>query len=240
MPIIKFITVFLTALLILVLIAGLRLGTRRLSRFYPRWKFKNSWLVFFEFIVWMGFIFWSIRYLFSEKFYFHYLVFGIIFVVFAFFSWFLFSDILAGIVFKIKHNLKTGSHISAGGFTGKITSQRLTYLKLKTEEGSVLRIPYSKINHAVISEMTHTEALKEHAIQLEISTETSKSDAETLIREAILNTPWSNITEEPSIKHLSENDKNHTFEIMLFTTNLKHMKFIEMALEKIPKARVIS
>jgi small-conductance mechanosensitive channel len=236
----KYIVVFLVALLVLVAMLLLRLGMKRLVNLYPRLNLRTNFLVSIEFIVWLVYIFWAVNHLFSEKFYFHYLVFAIIFIVFGFLSWFLFSDIIAGIVFKTKHNFKKGSHISAGEYSGQITSQRLTYLKLKTEDGQVMRVPYSRINHAVISEMTHTEALKEHSINLEISNETSKTKAETLIRDAILNSPWSNLNEEPSIKFLAENKKSYVFELMLFSTNLKHMKFIESALEKIPSAKVIS
>jgi len=236
----KFLVVFLVALLVLVIVTITHLGLKRMSSLYPRWKYRTNFLAIIGFIIWLGYIFWAIDYLFRDKFYFHYLVFAVIFIVVGFLSWFLFSDIFAGIVFKLKHNLKTGTHISAGEFTGKITSQQLAYIKLKTEDGRVLRIPYSKINHAVISEMTHTEALREHTISLEISNKLSKTEAENKIRNAILNTPWSNLNEEPSIKFLAENENSFTFELMLFSTNLKHMKYIEMALENIPTAKVIS
>lgn len=236
----KFLVVFLVALLVFATMLLLRLGLKRLRSLYPRWNLRINILESFEFLIWLVFIFWAVDQLFSEKFYFHYLVFAIIFVVVGFLSWFLFSDIIAGIVFKTKHNFKTGSHISTGELSGQITSQRLTYIKLKTEDGRVLRVPFSKLNHAVISEMTHTEALKEHSINLEISNEMSKANAETIIRDAILNSPWSNLNEEPSIKFMAETEKSYVFELMLFSTSLKHMKFIETSLEKIQTAKVIS
>lgn len=236
----KFLVVILVALLVLTILVFLRIGLKRLKSFYPMWNIRINLLSAFEFIVWVSFIFWAISHLFRGQFYFHYLVFALIFIIVGFLSWFLFSDIIAGIVFKTKHNFRKGSHISAGDFSGKINSQRLTHIILKTEDGRVLRVPYSKINHAVISEMTHTEALKEHAIKLEISNELNKTKAENLIRGAILNSPWSNLNEEPSIKFLKENEKSYVFELMLFSTSIKHMKFIETALEKIPTAKVIS
>ncbi len=236
----KILFVFLVALFVLAVLTVLHLGLKRLVNLYPRWNFITNNLAAIGFIIWLGFIFGAIDYLFSDKFYFQYLVLAIIFIVAGFLSWFLFSDIIAGIIFKTKHNFKKGSHISAGEFSGQIYSQNITYLKLKTEDGRVLRVPYSRINSAVISEMTHAESLKEHSIHLEISNKTSKPKAETLIRETIFNSPWSNLNEEPSIKLIKENENNYVFELMLFSTNLKHMKFIESALEKIPSVKVIS
>jgi small-conductance mechanosensitive channel len=110
---------------------------------------------------------------------------------------------------------------------------------LKTEDGRVLRVPYSRINHAIISEMTQSEALREHAIRIEIKNEISKAESESLIRSVILNSPWSNLNEDPSIKFLKEDENSYFFELMLFSTSLKHMKFIEMALEKIPSAHIV-
>jgi hypothetical protein len=68
----------------------------------------------------------------------------------------------------------------------------------------------------------------------------NKSEAEALIRNTILNSPWSNLNEELSIKFLTEKEKSFVFELMLFSTSLKNMKFIEMALENIPSVKVIS
>jgi small-conductance mechanosensitive channel len=235
----KFVIVFLVGLLVLAFTMLISLMMKRLVIIYPRWKSRINLLTSIDFIVWITFIFWAIDQLFREQFYFHYLIFVIIFIVAGFLSWFLFSDIIAGIVFKMKHNLKTGTHISTSDYSGKITSQRLTYIMLKTEDGRVLRVPYSRINHAIISEMTQSEALREHAIRIEIKNEISKAESESLIRSVILNSPWSNLNEDPSIKFLKEDENSYFFELMLFSTSLKHMKFIEMALEKIPSAHIV-
>ena len=236
----KVLVVFLVGLLILVLSFLFRIGLKRLLNLYPRWNIRANLLTATEFIVWLIYLFWAIDHLFREKFYFHYLVLAIIFIVVGFLSWYLLSDVIAGVVFKSKHNLKIGSYISAGNIKGKIVSQHITFIKFKTEDGQLLRVPYSKINHSVIAEMTYTEASRKHVINLQIENEISKKEAESLIRQAILNSPWSNLNEEPAINFIHSHEKGYVFEVMLFSTNMKHMKFIEMALEKIPGARILT
>lgn len=236
----KVVVVLLAGLLILALSFIFRIGLKRLLSRYPRWNIRANFLTAFEFIIWLSYVYWATDHLFREKFYFQYLIFAIIFIVAGFLSWFLLSDIIAGVVFKSKHNFKRGSFISTGPFKGKVIAQNITFIKLKTEDGQLLRIPYSKINQSVISEMPHTEASRKHILNLQISHEINKKEAESLIRLAIINSPWSNLKEEPAINFIKDDEESHQFEVMLFSTNLKHMKFIEIELEKIPGARIIN
>ena len=235
----KIVIAFLAALLMFLALKAIRLGLKRLARLYPAWDFRADILAAIEFIIWLIFIFWASDYLFRDKFYYRYLVLALILVFIAFLSWFLISDIFAGVIFKVKHNLKTGAHIRTGDISGNIKSQHLTYLKIRTDDGQLLRVPYSSLNNKVIAEVMHTETMEEHTLQIRIDVNLNKTDAETLIREKILNTPWSNVKEEPSIRLIKEDEKGSVFEIMLFSMNQKHRKFIEMSLQEIPSARVL-
>jgi len=187
----------------------------------------------------MIYIFWSMNYLFRDTFYYQHLVIAFMFIVSGFIAWYLINDIIAGIIFKVKYNLKAGTHIRTGNYSGAIKSHHLTYLQIRTDDGQLLHIPYSSINQEVISEVSHTESIKENTIRLQIDSSLNKPDAETLIRETILNSPWSNFKEEPSIKLLEKNEKGYIFEIVLFSMNLKHMQFIEMALDENSAFKVI-
>lgn len=238
--IMKFIIAFMIALLVFLMLKAVRIGIKRLAKRYPEWTFRITLLSAIEFIIWLSYIFWTTDYLFRGKFYYQYLVIALIFIVVGFFSWFLFRDIFAGVIFKVKHNLKSGAHIRLGELSGNIKSLHLTYIRIRTEDGQLLRIPYSRLNHEVISEVKNSEALAAHTILVQINHDISKSVAESRIRDTILNTPWSNLKEEPTIKFLKESENGNIFEIMLFSMSRKHLKFIEMALEKIPSVKVIS
>jgi len=236
----QFVVVLLLGFLIFLFMKGVRLGLRRLASLYPGWNFSFNFLTTIEFIIWIVYIFWATNHLFREKFFFSYLIYSIFIITFGLLTWFLFADVIAGVVFKAKYNLRPGMNIKTVGFSGIIKSQNITHIKLRTDEGQVVRIPYSRINHLVISEMIHAESMAEHTIHIQVQPDLSKSKAEILIRDIIINSPWSNLKEEPTIKFTKETDKGYIVDVLLFSTSLKHMKFIEIALDENPSLKVIT
>ncbi len=236
----KIIIAFLVASLVFLVLKTFSLGVKLLTNRFSRLNFILNLMVAIEFIVWLGFIFWALDFLLQRKFYYQYLVYALILIVTGFVTWFLLRDIFSGIIFRVKHNLKNNSFIRSGDISGQIISQKITYMEIKTDDGQLLRIPYSRIIHEVISELAYTGALEEHIFQLQVDSSFDKTNAESLIRTTVLNTPWSNLKEEPSIKFLKENEKGYVFEIRLFSINMKQMKFIEKALEENPSLQVIS
>ncbi len=236
----KFIIAFLVATMFFLVLKLIRIGMKRLLNRYPGLNSIGNLLLAIELFLWLIYIFWATDFLFRDKFYYPYLVYSLMLIITGFVAWYLLRDIFAGIVFRVKHNLKRGSFIGAGDLSGQIKSQNLTYLKIVTGEGQLLRVPYSRIVHEVIIELTYPGALAEHMLHLQVDSSIGKTTAaEALIRTAILNTPWSNLKEEPTIKFLNENETGYFFEVTLLSINVKQIKFIEMALEEIPYLHVI-
>ena len=236
----KIIIALLIALLIFLGLKTIGLLVKRLSHRHAGLDFLINLMVAVEFMVWLFFIFWAIDYLFREKFYYPYLVGALILIVIGFLGWFLLRDIFAGIIFRVKYNLKTGAHIRAGDISGNIKSLYLTCLKIRTDDGQLLRVPYSRINHELITELLHPDTLEENILRLQVDSSLSKPQAETLIRTTVMNTPWSNLKEEPTIKFLQENEKGYVVEVILFSLSAKHINYIETVLNKVPSLQVIS
>jgi len=235
----KIIIALLVALAVFVLIKAAKIGLKRLATLYPGWNFRPNLLGAFGFIMWLVYIFWAMDYLLKDKFYYQYLVIALILIVAGFIAWYLINDIIAGIIFKVKHDLKAGTHIRTVNYSGLIISYHLTYIQIRMDDGQLIRVPYSRINQEVISEVAHSASEKKHTIHLQIDSSLNKADAETLIRQSILNSPWSNLKEEPSIKFLEETRNGNIFEVMLFSIDLEHIKFIEQALEENSALKVI-
>jgi hypothetical protein len=233
----KIIIAFVIAALFFLILKVARLGLKRLFNLY----YIDNVIIAAELIIWIIYTFWAIDFLFRGKFFYPYLVYAIIIIIAGFVAWFLLKDIFAGIIFRTKHNLKTGSYIKAGDITGQIKSQQLTFLKIITGNGQILRVPYSGIIHEVITELSYPGALEEHTLNLRVDLPAGRTNAaESLVREVILNTPWSNLKEEPTIRFLQENENGYFFEITLLSINRKQIKYIEMGLEEIPLIHVIS
>lgn len=236
----KILIAFAVAVIILLFLKAFQWGLKRLSNYYSGWYFKLNYFTAIEFITWIIFIFWSAGFLFEQKSYYPALTYVFVFLITGFLSWYLLNDIFAGVIFKIKHNLKEGNHIKAGDYQGTIHSLHTTFIKIRTENGQLLRIPYSKISHVVITEISKNESAVKPIFKLSIPASTSKSDAENLIRTCILSSPWSNVNEEPAIRFLSQNDQNYMYEVVLFSLNKNHLKYIETSLESNPDIKIVS
>jgi len=89
--------------------------------------------------------------------------------------------------------------------------------------------------------MAYPAALEEHIIHLKVDRSLGKVNvAESLLRSAIMNTPWSNLKEEPTIIFIKEVDDVYLFDITLMSATSKQMKYIQMAFEETPSLHVIS
>jgi hypothetical protein len=236
----KIIIVILVAVLIFLGIKILRLGLKYLLDRYSRLDFLRNIMIVTEFLIWLIFVFQSTNFLFSDNFYYQYLVISFILIFLGFLTWFFIRDIFAGFIFRIRYSLKAGDYISTGSLSGQVKSQRLSSIKLITKKGLILNIPYTKMINEVITEKGFRGTPEEHILQLQVDLSLGRTNAEELIRTALLNTPWTNLKEEPVIRFLKENEKGYFFEITLFYVKMKHMKFIEMAMDEVPFLCVVS
>jgi len=236
----KIIIVILVALLIFLVIRIVRLGLKYLLNRYPRLDVPGKILMVAEYIIWLIFVFKSTYFLFHGKFYYQYLVFALILIVMGFLTWFLIRDIFAGLIFRINYNFKTGTYISTGNLNGQIVSKQLTLIKLKTNDGLLLSIPYTKLINEVITEKGFHGTTEEHVIQIRADLSLGRTNAEELIRTALLSTPWNNLKEEPIIRFRKENEIGYFYEITLFSVKMKHIKLIEVAMDMVPLLHVVS
>jgi small-conductance mechanosensitive channel len=237
----KIIIALIIAALFFLFLKVIKLVLKSLLKRYTKLNSIENLIIATELIIWLTYIFWMTDFLFRGKFYYSYLVYTMILIIAGFVAWFLLKDIFAGIIFRFKHNLKTDSYVRAGNLSGRIKSQHLTYIKILTDNGQIIRVPYSRIIHEVIAELAYPGAPEEHIMHLRVDLSTgNKSTAESLIRVVVLNTPWSNFKEEPVIKFIKENNEGYFFEISLLSSNRRHIEFIEMALDEMPSIQVIS
>ena len=236
----KIIIVFIVAALFFLALKVIRLGLRRLLNRYSRFIFLDKIIITLEFIIWLAYVFWTTNYLFRDKFFYSYLIFAFILITTGFIAWFLLKDIFAGIIFRIKYNIKNESHIKIGNNSGQMNSQHLTHLKIRTDDDQILRIPYSGIINEVITELAYKGPLEEHIIRVRLDSSSDISDSELFIRSAVMNTPWSNLNEEPLINSIASTEHGYIFEVTFPSKNVKQIKYLEKALEKVPSIHVIS
>jgi hypothetical protein len=236
----KIIIVIGIGILIFLGIRLLRLGLKYLLNRYPRLTIVGNIMVIAEFIIWIIFVFQSANFIFHQKFFYQYLVYGLILILLIFLTWFFLLDVLAGIIFRIKYSLGPGTFITAGGTNGQIKAHGLTSVKLLTGEGLIQNIPYSRLINEVITEAGLNGRTEENIFQIQADLSLGREKSEELIRTALLNAPWSNLKEEPLIRFIKENEKGYYYEVTLFTRKKKQMKLIAESLDRIALLHISS
>jgi hypothetical protein len=231
----KIIIVFIVAALIFLGFKALRFVFKNLMKRYSLLDRISNLIAGTEIVLWLVFVFWAAGYLFRDKFYYHYLIYALIFIITGLVAWFFLRDIIAGITFRIRHNLRNGSFVHLGDLSGQVKSQQLTCLTILTDDGKLARkIPYSKIINEVVTEINYTGGQEEHTLHIRVDLSVGKNNAGPLIRSTLLNTPWCNLKEEPSIRFIEETEKGYYFEVTLLSISLKNMKYLEISLGETP------
>lgn len=206
--------------LILVRIAEMLLRFFIGSR--QRMKFILKYFPVLELSATLFIIFWAIEYLFSSKSYYQIILLSLIISLIALISWFVVRDFIAGIVFRTQNNLNRGATMKFGEIAGKLLSMRTTHIVVETDEGRVIKIPYSRIISEIVSEHPEDGVREDSMIRLEVKKKMKWNELESSLKNTILNTPWRLLTSEPKIKLLAEQDKYYEIQIYVRTRSKKH------------------
>jgi small-conductance mechanosensitive channel len=235
----KVLIVLLVLVLVYLSLKGLGIGLKRLSGLRRGWNIRNGYVTSIAFFVWVLFVFWSLGYLFREKFFYPYLIISLIIILVIFLSWYLLNDVLAGVVFRIKHNLKEGAVLNAGKFSGQVKSIHLTHVSMRKEDGNIIRVPYARIIQEVVSEELTALPGKEQLIRIQVTPALTKPEAAALIRATILNNPWSPLNEEPYVRFVNEAEEGNVFEVAVSSFRMKQIQFIEREIENNPGMTIL-
>jgi hypothetical protein len=169
-----------------------------------------------EFFSWLIFVFWALFYVLEDKTYFPYLIYSLVIVLVLMFAWFILKDILAGMVYRFQNNHASGQKINLKGINGKIKNFGITHIHIDSS-GSIVKIPYSKLNGEIISESSDS-ASNQSTIRISVRKPASIDKTIARLRFLLLNYPWISPEAEPSIVCSSENEAEYIFDI---TANLR-------------------
>ncbi len=197
-----------------------------------KWKVLPRLFPLFELIVELSVVLWTINFLFQSKSYYNIIVIGIIIIFIGFFSWFLFRDLIAGYIFRIQNNFRSGIEIQLGETSGRLIEMRATHIIIETSEGKTVKIPYSRISSEIVSEQPAESITEDSVLTLQVTNNKSLPETEEKIRKALLNSPWRLLHREPVIKLKTQNEKHFVFEIQVKTRNRKHQQYLYISLLK--------
>lgn len=143
--------------------------------------------------------------------------------------WFSIKDFIAGALFKMNRDFKENDSIQVDNFEGKIIEMGNRLLKIESDSGEIIYIPYSKLSQQTIIKIHPGEMVLSHTFTI-TSKKNEKAEVKMdKIRFEILSLPWASITRPPKIDIIHEDEQNFIIEVKLYS--LEKLYFFKMEQE---------
>ena len=216
-----------TALLFRLLHWLLRPLTRR--RFWLRMSYL---LMGVELLAWTAWLFWLIRLLVRNEALYAYFTVGVAFLLFGLLTWFLLRDLVAGIIFKLQHNLKLNQSIRVMGrssaitpkegglpadaITGRLLRLGITTIVLESAAGERIKIPYTKLINESVARYDASEVINPYDMELSVPKSQSKDRWISALSQQILLLPWASTIRTPIVQWQRESEQHHVFDLRVY------------------------
>ncbi|MGB3851452.1 MAG: hypothetical protein WA958_15900 [Tunicatimonas sp.] len=202
------------------------------------WLRLSYLLMGVELLVWTGWLFWVVRQLVHHPAVYAYFTVGIAFLGMGLLTWFLLRDVVAGIIFKLQHNLKTNQWVRVGSpdaptnRSGRLLRLGITSLVLESA-GERVKIPYTQLINEAVSRSELSEVVEPFNFLLRVPTTQSKSAWMDTLRHQVLQLPWASARRAPLVQWESDDERFHTFNLRVYSLNARHALLIESHLRHV-------
>ncbi|MBN2349605.1 MAG: mechanosensitive ion channel [Bacteroidales bacterium] len=183
-------------------------------------------------VTWVVIVFWSANYLFNEKSYYKLVIICMIVILSVLIGWFFIKDFIAGVIFRVQNNYAEGDHVQFGEVAGRVESLYLTHISLQTQEGRLVKVPYSRLGSEIISQKTESKTFEKNSFILKTRKTESVTSTEESIRNILMTSPWRISNTQPNIKFVGEDDLSFHYNILVQVRNQKHLDYLAEALDK--------
>lgn len=144
-----------------------------------------------ELILWTLLIFYSLQVLFATTPYYPYILFTSVVLYISLLFWFYLKDILAGYLFRIRHNPAKGQTLHYDTVQGTVKEIGLSQLIIETTGGHLKRIPYSSIVTQTLSLLApHPVSGGETVLRFQINSVHDFGQIERATREMLALSSW--------------------------------------------------
>lgn len=220
-------TLLLVALGIGLLFRLLHWLLRPLARRQTLWQRIDYLLIGLEVLVWVIWLFWVIRHLTISRDVYVFFTVSITLLLFGAVAWFVLRDLVAGIIFKIQHNLKVQQPIQVIGQVGRLVRLGTTTLTLEKPSGELVKIPYTKLINETVVHNEATEVVESFDFVLRLPKSQSKERWLRTLQQQILLLPWASVSRRPVVRWENEDEDCHVFELRVHSLNSQYAQLIE-------------
>ena len=191
-----------------------------------------------ELLAWTGWLFWVIRQLVLNPAVYAYFTVGIAFLLMGLLTWFLLRDVVAGIIFKLQHNLKLNQSVRVGrpdapiNRSGRLLRLGITSIVLESA-GERVKIPYTQLINEAVARSEVSDVVEPFDFILRVPTTQSKNQWIDALRQQVLMLPWASAKRVPLVQWQSEEAQSYTFSLRVYSLNTRHALLIESHLRHV-------
>lgn len=183
-------------------------------------------------LVWIIVIFWGVNFLFGEKPYYNFIIFALIALVFASISWFFVKDLMAGIAFKLQNEYLPGDIVQFGQISGKLNELLLTHVSIYSNDGKLVKIPYSRLSNEIISQKSVGGSFNQNQYLLNVPKKYSVEKTREILLNLLINSPWRIRKKAAAVYLKAETSEAFDFQIQVETRNEKHFNYLITILKR--------
>jgi len=218
---------FLGIIILAVLIALiLKIVKLILLRKTMNYRIRNYYPIF-EIMIWFAFLLWGINILLKESIYQMIAILSLAAIFVIGLGWFVFRDLFAGIVLRFSDGFFPGQILRIDHLNGRIKKVGMLDLTIQEEDGSVSKIPWSKITGQIYSKGVGVDVTKRCQFSVEVPQKYPLEIIHRKINEAILLSVGAAINKEPQIKVTGTDNRAWQMEITAYALSPEYFRIVE-------------
>jgi hypothetical protein len=165
-------------------------------------------LTILELLLWTIIIFWSASIFLSSRSYYPVLVITLAVLFTLLLTWFYLKDIVAGYIFRVRHNPVKGQILTCETIQGSVRKLGLSQLTVETDKGQWLRIPYSSVVTRILSLQSPRRIVPgETILELTVNRWYNLGKMEKILKKVLAQSPWCIASKPINIQFILEENK---------------------------------
>ncbi|MBN2237735.1 MAG: mechanosensitive ion channel [Bacteroidales bacterium] len=192
----------------------------------------KQYMPLIELFIWVLFILITIQQFSDSNHYYSIGLFVLLMLGGVWVLWFSVRDFIAGALFKANNDFKENDIIQIANFEGKIMELGSRMLKIESDHGEVIFMPYSKVSEHTIIKVHPGEMVLSHSFTIRTNKEEKIEFQLEKIKFDVLSLPWSSIKKSPKIEIIHEDEDGYIFEVKLYSLEKQYFFKMEQAIRK--------
>lgn len=180
-----------------------------------------------ELLSWMAWLIWSVSKLYAAYKVSALLTIGVILIILVIPMWFLLRDFLYGIVLKLQGRVDKGTSIESGNLRGMVLKAGHLNFTMRTREGNIADIPYSRVMLKVIQRQGTNINLQLRSLILDIPGFSEEEELTESLSKILVNAPWVAASTLPVVRSVIKHEDFMRAEIGVQVLAKSHLNKIK-------------